>query len=196
MGGDKEFCRKLDSCFFTNEKTTGRNQADVTGLIGQYCHGNEPSQHTAYLYAYSGQAYKTQQLVRQILTTLYSPKPDGICGNDDVGQMSAWYVMSSMGFYPVCPVDNQYVVASPLFEKITIHLENGKNFVIEAPNAEKTPYVQAIKLNNKQHNKYKQPSKRHIHYTNQQPNTKSNHIKKIGTKHIVPIFFIHHKSNA
>lgn len=153
MGGDKEFCRKLDSCFFTNEKTTGRNQADVTGLIGQYCHGNEPSQHTAYLYAYAGQAYKTQQLVRQILTTLYSPKPDGICGNDDVGQMSAWYVMSSMGFYPVCPVDNQYVVASPLFEKITIHLENGKNFVIEAPNAEKTPYVQAIKLNNKQHNK-------------------------------------------
>ncbi|MEE1253293.1 MAG: GH92 family glycosyl hydrolase [Bacteroidales bacterium] len=153
MGGDKEFCRKLDSCFFTNEKTTGRNQADVTGLIGQYCHGNEPSQHTAYLYAYSGQAYKTQQLVRQILTTLYSPKPDGICGNDDVGQMSAWYVMSAMGFYPVCPVDNQYVVASPLFEKITIHLENGKNFVIEAPNAEKTPYVKEIKLNGKDYNK-------------------------------------------
>lgn len=153
MGGDKEFCKKLDSCFFTNEKTTGRNQADVTGLIGQYCHGNEPSQHTAYLYAYSGQAYKTQQLVRQILTTLYSSKPDGICGNDDVGQMSAWYVMSAMGFYPVCPVDNQYVVASPLFEKITIHLENGKDIVIEAPNAEKTPYVKAIKLNGQDYNK-------------------------------------------
>ncbi len=153
MGGDNEFCRKLDSCFFTNEKTTGRNQADVTGLIGQYCHGNEPSQHTAYLYAYSGQAYKTQELVRQILTTLYSTKPEGICGNDDAGQMSAWYVMSAMGFYPVCPVDNQYVVASPLFEKITIHLENGKDFVIEAPNAEKTPYVKAIKLNGKEHNK-------------------------------------------
>lgn len=153
MGGDKEFCRKLDSCFFTSDKTTGRNQADVTGLIGQYCHGNEPSQHTAYLYAYSGQAYKTQQLVRQILTTLYTDKPDGICGNDDVGQMSAWYVMSAMGFYPVCPVDNQYVVASPLFEKISINLENDKKFVIEAPNAEKTPYVKAIKLNNKQYDK-------------------------------------------
>ncbi|MEE1019958.1 MAG: glycoside hydrolase family 92 protein, partial [Bacteroidales bacterium] len=84
---------------------------------------------------------------------LYTDKPDGICGNDDVGQMSAWYVMSAMGFYPVCPVDNQYVVASPLFEKISINLENGKKFVIEAPNAEKTPYVKAIKLNNKQHNK-------------------------------------------
>lgn len=153
MGGDDEFCRKLDSCFFTNEKTTGRNQADVTGLIGQYCHGNEPSQHTAYLYAYSGQAYKTQELVRQILTTLYTAKPDGICGNDDAGQMSAWYVMSAMGFYPVCPVDNQYVVASPLFEKITIHLENGKDIVIEAPNAEKTPYVKNIKLNDKDYNK-------------------------------------------
>ena len=153
MGGDVEFCKKLDSCFFTSEKTTGRNQADVTGLIGQYCHGNEPSQHTAYLYAYSGQAYKTQELVRQILTTLYSSKPEGICGNDDVGQMSAWYVMSAMGFYPVCPVDNQYVVASPLFEKITIHLENGKDFVIEAKNAEKTPYVKAIKLNDQDYNK-------------------------------------------
>jgi predicted alpha-1,2-mannosidase len=153
MGGDVEFCKKLDSCFFTSEKTTGRNQADVTGLIGQYCHGNEPSQHTAYLYAYSGQAYKTQELVRQILTTLYSSKPEGICGNDDVGQMSAWYVMSAMGFYPVCPVDNQYVVTSPLFEKITIHLENGKDFVIEAKNAEKTPYVKAIKLNGQDYNK-------------------------------------------
>jgi hypothetical protein len=153
MGGDVEFCKKLDSCFFTSEKTTGRNQADVTGLIGQYCHGNEPSQHTAYLYAYAGQAYKTQELVRQILTTLYSAKPDGICGNDDVGQMSAWYVMSAMGFYPVCPVDNQYVIASPLFEKISINLENGKKFVIEAPNAEKTPYVKEIKLNGKDYNK-------------------------------------------
>jgi predicted alpha-1,2-mannosidase len=153
MGGDDKFCEKLDSCFFTSEKTTGRNQADVTGLIGQYCHGNEPSQHTAYLYAYAGQAYKTQELVRQILTTLYSAKPDGICGNDDVGQMSAWYVMSAMGFYPVCPVDNQYVIASPLFEKISINLENGKKFVIEAPNAEKTPYVKEIKLNGKDYNK-------------------------------------------
>ena len=153
MGGDAKFCEKLDSCFFTNEKTTGRDQADVTGLIGQYCHGNEPSQHTAYLYAYAGQAYKTQELVRQILTTLYTSKPDGICGNDDVGQMSAWYVMSAMGFYPVCPVDNQYVFASPLFEKITMHLENGKDLIIEAPNAENTPYVKAIKLNGKDYNK-------------------------------------------
>ncbi len=153
MGGDAKFCEKLDSCFFTSEKTTGRDQADVTGLIGQYCHGNEPSQHTAYLYAYAGEAYKTQELVRQILTTLYTAKPDGICGNDDVGQMSAWYVMSAMGFYPVCPVDNQYVVASPLFEKIVMHLENGQDLVIEAPNAENTPYVKGLKLNGKDYNK-------------------------------------------
>lgn len=153
MGGDKDFAKKLDQCFSSKEKTTGRNQADVTGLIGQYAHGNEPSQHTAYLYNYVGQAYKTQKLVRQILTTLYSDKPDGVCGNDDCGQMAAWYVMSALGVYPVNPVASEYVIGSPLFDKATIHLPNGKNFVINSKQGENTFYVKGLKLNNKKYNK-------------------------------------------
>ena len=139
MGGDEAFCTKLDSCFFTDSKTSGRVQADVTGLIGQYCHGNEPSQHTAYLYAYAGKAYRTQELVRRILTELYSNRPDGICGNDDAGQMSAWFVMSAMGFYP--------------FDKVTINLENGKKFEIIAQGAEQNAYVRSLKLNGKEYDK-------------------------------------------
>ena len=153
MGGDETFCTKLDSCFFTDSKTSGRVQADVTGLIGQYCHGNEPSQHTAYLYAYAGKAYRTQELVRRILTELYSNRPDGICGNDDAGQMSAWFVMSAMGFYPVCPASNQYVIGAPLFDKVTINLENGKKFEIIAQGAEQNAYVRSLKLNGKEYDK-------------------------------------------
>lgn len=153
MGGDEKFAKKLDQCFFSKEKTTGRQQADVTGLIGQYAHGNEPSQHTAYLYNYIGQPYKTQKLVRQILTTLYSDKPDGVCGNDDCGQMAAWYVMSSLGFYPVSPVSGEYIIGSPLFDKATIHLQNGKDFVITSKQGKNTPYVKALKLNNQDYAK-------------------------------------------
>lgn len=153
MGGENEFCKKLDQCFNSKEKTTGREQADVTGLIGQYAHGNEPSQHMAYLYCYGGQAYKTQKLVRQILTTLYKDNPKGICGNDDCGQMSAWFVMSSLGFYPVCPVSNEYVVGSPLFDKVTINLENGKKFIINSKQGKNTPYVQSLSLNGKKYDK-------------------------------------------
>lgn len=153
MGGEKAFNAKLDECFNSTEATTGRNQADVTGLIGQYAHGNEPSQHTAYLYAYSGEAYKTQKLVRQILNTLYSDKPDGVCGNDDCGQMAAWYIMSAMGFYPVSPVSGEYVIGSPLFDKVTINLENGKKFIINSKQGNNTPYVQSLKLNGKNYTK-------------------------------------------
>lgn len=153
MGGDEKFARKLDQCFFSKEKTTGRQQADVTGLIGQYAHGNEPSQHTAYLYNYVGQPYKAQKLVRQILTTLYSDKADGVCGNDDCGQMAAWYVMSSLGIYPVSPVSGEYIIGSPLFDKATIHLQNGKDFVINSKQGKNTPYVKALKLNNQDYAK-------------------------------------------
>ena len=153
MGGDKKFIKKLDECFFSESKTTGRQQADVTGLIGQYAHGNEPSQHMAYLYNYAGQAYKTQKLVRQILNTLYSDKPDGVCGNDDCGQMAAWYVMSALGFYPVNPVSGEYIIGAPLFDKATINLPNGKQFVIIGKQGKNTPYVNNIKLNGKEYKK-------------------------------------------
>lgn len=151
MGGDKVMANFLDTCFNSKEKTTGRNQADVTGLIGQYAQGNEPSHHVAYLFDYVGQAWKTQETVHKILTTLFTDKPDGICGNDDCGQMSAWYIMSALGFYPVCPSSNEYAIGSPLFTKATLHLENGKSFVINAPQHE--TYIQSLKLNGKDYNK-------------------------------------------
>ncbi|MDR0890968.1 MAG: GH92 family glycosyl hydrolase [Endomicrobium sp.] len=153
MGGDEIFCKYLDSCFSSKEPTTGRKQADVTGLIGQYSHGNEPSHHIAYLYTYAGESYKTQELVRKILNTLYSDKPDGLCGNEDCGQMSAWYVFSALGFYPVCPGSNEYIIGSPLFDKAVIHLENGKDFTINSPQDDKSPYIDKIKLNGKNYKK-------------------------------------------
>ncbi|MGP1515467.1 MAG: GH92 family glycosyl hydrolase [Bacteroidales bacterium] len=153
MGGSEAFEKKLDECFNSQESTTGRNQADVTGLIGQYAHGNEPSQHTAYLYNYIGKPYKTQKLIRQILTTLYSDQPDGVCGNDDCGQMAAWYVMSAMGLYSISPVSCQYVIGSPLFDKVTIHLPNGKKFIISSKQGKNTPYVKSLRLNDKEYTK-------------------------------------------
>lgn len=155
MGGELEFCKKLDKLFSKSATPNGRNQADVTGLIGGYAHGNEPSQHSAYLYTYAGQPHKTQKYVRQILTTLYDDTPAGICGNDDAGQMSAWYVMSSMGIYPVSPVDKDYIITTPLFEKSVIHLENGKTFTIIAPEADKKKYISKIYLNEKEINDYR-----------------------------------------
>ncbi len=103
MGGREEFARKLDALFAADSRTTGREQADITGLIGQYAHGNEPSHHMAYLYNYAGQPWKTQARVRQIMDEFYTPTPDGLIGNEDCGQMSAWYVLSAAGFYPVTP---------------------------------------------------------------------------------------------
>lgn len=132
MGGEKKFARKLDQLFTADSKTTGREQADITGLIGQYAHGNEPSHHMAYLYNYAGQPWKTQQRVRQILDQFYSPTPDGLIGNEDCGQMSAWYVLSAAGFYSVTPGQPIYAVGTPLFPELRFNLENGKTFVIKA----------------------------------------------------------------
>ena len=131
LGGDAIAIRFLDTLFYSNRNLTGRNQADITGLIGLYAHGNEPSHHTAFLYTYFGQPEKTNSLVHHILNTFYNDKADGLCGNEDCGQMSAWYVMSAMGFYPVCPGSGEYVTVEPLFDKVTIHLENGTSLVID-----------------------------------------------------------------
>lgn len=148
QGGATNFEKKLDELFTTTESVSGRNQADVTGLIGQYAHGNEPSHHIAYLYNYIGKPEKTQQRIRQILREMYRNKPDGLSGNEDCGQMSAWYIMSSLGLYSVCPGSDQLVIGSPLFKKATIHLENGKTFIISAPNnSEVNTYIQSATLN-------------------------------------------------
>ena len=103
MGGAAAYAAKLDSLFRAPRETTGRDQADITGLIGQYAHGNEPSHHMAYLHAFAGQPWKTQQRVREILDTMYAARPDGLIGNEDCGQMSAWYVLGALGFYSDCP---------------------------------------------------------------------------------------------
>ncbi len=132
LGGETAAEKFLDSLFYGSSAMTGRDQSDITGLIGQYAHGNEPSHHAAYLYAYLGKHYKTAELVRRICKTLYYNSPDGLCGNEDCGQMSAWFVMSALGFYPVCPGSGQYVVGSPLFDKATIHLNNGNDIIINA----------------------------------------------------------------
>ncbi|HOZ88435.1 MAG TPA: glycoside hydrolase family 92 protein, partial [Bacteroidia bacterium] len=129
-GGKINFEKKLDELFTTSEKTRGRDQADVTGLIGQYAHGNEPSHHMAYLYNYVGAPHKTVKRVQQIRNDFYKNRPDGLIGNEDCGQMSAWYVFSAMGLYPVCPASEEYALGLPLFKSIKINLDNGKTFLI------------------------------------------------------------------
>lgn len=146
-GGAERFAEKLDALFTAASQTTGRDQADITGMIGQYAHGNEPSHHMAYLYAFAGQPWKTQAMVRRIIETQYGSGPEGLSGNEDCGQMSAWLVFSALGFYPVTPGSTDYVLASPLFERATIHLENGRTFTISARGLSRGPYVQAVGLN-------------------------------------------------
>jgi predicted alpha-1,2-mannosidase len=149
MGGDKAFAAKLDELFTTDSKLTGHFQSDITGLIGQYAHGNEPSHHAAYLSNFAGEPWKTQQRVYETLTTLYTSKPDGLSGNEDCGQMSAWYVLSAMGFYSVTPGDDKFIIGTPLFETVTI-TEEGKPFTVKANNlSQKNYYIQSAKLNGK-----------------------------------------------
>jgi hypothetical protein len=148
MGGDPKFSQWLDVLFSLD------TDKDKRGKIGQYWHGNEPSHHLAYLYNYVGETWKTQNLVDQILNNLYSSAPDGIAGNDDCGQISAWYILSSLGFYPVSPGQTFYTIGSPLFEKATIHLESGKNFVIRAKHRSKgNKYIQSAILNGNSYSK-------------------------------------------
>jgi predicted alpha-1,2-mannosidase len=147
-GGNEAFCKKLDALFSESSSTTGRDQADITGLIGQYAHGNEPSHHMAYLYALAGKPWKTQELVRRILDSLYTTSPDGLSGNEDCGQMSAWYVMSAMGLYPVCPGEPHYIFGTPIFPSVVIRQENGRNFNINARGVSKANrYVSSSWIN-------------------------------------------------
>lgn len=152
LGGKQGLEAQLDKLFTANQETSGRNQADITGLIGQYAHGNEPSHHMAYLYNFVNKPHKTQEKIRQILTELYTNAPDGISGNEDCGQMSAWYIFSSLGFYPVTPASNEYIIGSPLFEKATINLEDGKTFTVASENlSDENKYIKAVYLNGKKH---------------------------------------------
>ena len=151
FGGEEAFLNKLDSVFTVELKTT---QADVTGLIGQYAHGNEPSHHVTYLYTLAGRPERTQELVRQIFDTQYRPEPDGLCGNDDCGQMSAWYMFSAMGFYPVDPVSGNYVFGAPQMPQITLKLANGNTFTVIAEGiSEENKYVESITLNGEPYTK-------------------------------------------
>jgi predicted alpha-1,2-mannosidase len=154
MGGDSLYEKKLDEMFTTQVGLSGREQADITGLIGQYAHGNEPSHHMAYLYNYVGRPYKTQKLVREIMENLYGSDPGGLCGNEDCGQMSAWFVMSAMGLYPVTPGSGNYAIGSPLFNEIKIEQENGREFIIRAKNNNSANiYIQSAKRNQESYNR-------------------------------------------
>ncbi|TAJ15231.1 glycoside hydrolase family 92 protein [Marinilabiliaceae bacterium JC017] len=147
-GGDEAFVEKIDELFSLEPVRTNEHALDITGLIGQYAQGNEPSHHVAYLYNYVGAPWKTQKKVTLIRDSLYKSGPDGLCGNEDCGQMSSWYIFSAMGFYPVNPGDGQYIIGSPAFDKVIIQLQNGNTFTIEAPGAaSKNNYITAATLN-------------------------------------------------
>lgn len=147
IGGDAAFEAKLDALFTAPSTLPDNAPPDISGLVGQYAHGNEPDQHAAYLYAYAGAPWKTQAMVRRLCTEMYRNDPDGIIGNDDCGQMSAWFVFSALGFYPVDPVEAAYVFGSPLFERAQVRIGSG-TLVIEAPgNRADTPYIAAVTWN-------------------------------------------------
>ncbi len=149
IGGKNNLEKKLDALFTENSKTTGRDQSDITGLIGQYAHGNEPSHHIAYLYNYTNHPSKTQFYTNKIMKEFYKNEPDGLIGNEDCGQMSAWYVLSALGFYPVTPGDNTYMIGSPQFSEATIHLENRGQFIVSAPEVSNDNiYIKSASLNN------------------------------------------------
>ncbi len=153
-GGNEAFGRALDDLFAASSQTKGRDQVDITGLIGQYAHGNEPSHHISYLYNYIGQAWKTQEKVRDILSSQYQNAPDGVSGNEDCGQMSAWYIFSALGFYPALPGSTQYLIGSPAVQEAKVNLENGKHFEITtANNSSRNKYIQSITLNGKAYDK-------------------------------------------
>ncbi|MBB4802187.1 putative alpha-1,2-mannosidase [Flavobacterium nitrogenifigens] len=154
-GGNDIFTKRLEQLFTESSEITGNNvSADISGLIGQYAHGNEPSHHIAYMFNHAGQPWRTQYWVRHILDTQYNTTANGLSGNEDCGQMSAWYVFSSMGLYPMNPASGEYEIGSPIFEKSTLNLPNGKTFVIEAENvSEKNFYIQSATLNGEVFNK-------------------------------------------
>lgn len=151
MGGEEAFAGKLDSLFTVSSELEGETvSADISGLIGQYAHGNEPSHHIIHLYNYVNRPWRTQELVDSVLHSQYRNAPDGLSGNEDCGQMSAWYILNAMGFYQVCPGEPVYSIGRPLFEEVTVHLPGQKDFVIRTKNNSKeNKYVQSILLNGK-----------------------------------------------
>jgi predicted alpha-1,2-mannosidase len=156
-GGSERFISKLDT-LFTMSSEVQSTVSDVTGMIGQYSHGNEPDHHVIYLYDYAGVPWKTQAMVRNVMDSLYTTGPAGLCGNEDMGQMSAWYVFSAMGFYPVTPGQTIYAIGSPVFSKVTIHLDrayfNAERFTMEVKdNSKENKYIQSVLLNGKPLNK-------------------------------------------
>jgi predicted alpha-1,2-mannosidase len=157
MGGDKMFIANMDRLFSTDlPEEAYADTEDVTkeGLIGGYVHGNEPSHHIPYLYVWTSQPWKTQHWVREILNRMYKNNIDGLCGNDDCGQMSAWYVFSALGFYPVCPGTDQYVLGAPYLPYVKVTLPHGKTLEVKAPKVSDTNrYVKSVKFNGKVYDK-------------------------------------------
>ncbi|MDF4025862.1 GH92 family glycosyl hydrolase [Luteibacter sp. PPL201] len=148
FGGDDAFAAKLDGLFNANSELPPDAPPDIAGMVGQYAHGNEPSHHVAYLYAYAGQHHKTQARVRSLLASMYQDTPEGLIGNEDCGQMSAWYVMSALGFYAVDPVSANYVIGSPLFERVRIDVGQGRTLIVEAlDNGPDHVYIQSVTWN-------------------------------------------------
>ncbi|PWK92042.1 GH92 family glycosyl hydrolase [Fulvimonas soli] len=151
MGGDARFVQKLDAVFDARvDPAHFKNVEDITGLIGWYAHGNEPSHHLAYLYDYAGAAWKTQERLKRIMDSQYAPRPDGLAGNDDLGQMSAWYVFTALGFYPVAPGSDQYAIGRPFLPRAVLHLAGGRTFTVTAaPLDDAHPYVGSVTLDGK-----------------------------------------------
>lgn len=150
FGSDKAFMSKLDSLFFVEGWAGDNASPDMSGMTGQYAHGNEPSHHVIYMYNYAGRPDKAAPLLRKMLNEMYLDQPDGLSGNEDVGQMSAWYILSSVGLYQVDPVDGRFVIGSPLFDKATVNVGGGKTFTVVAKNnSDKNIYVQSARLNGK-----------------------------------------------
>ena len=160
MGGKKTFVQMLDSVFVVppiyDDSYYGFCIHEIKEMqimnMGNYAHGNQPIQHMLYLYNYAGEPWKAQYWIREVMDRMYTAAPDGYCGDEDNGQTSAWYVFSAMGFYPVCPGTDQYVIGTPLFKKMTVTLENGKKIVLNAPDVTKeNRYIKRIKLNGKEY---------------------------------------------
>ena len=149
FGSRETFIREMDRLFTLESDEMQLDVSDVTGLMGQYAHGNEPSHHMAYLYNYVGQPWKTQELTRRLLHEMYAPTPEGIIGNEDCGQMSAWYVFSSLGFYPVCPGSNEFALTAPQFPKAVVRLANGRTLTVTADNPRRSVYIASVTLDGK-----------------------------------------------
>jgi predicted alpha-1,2-mannosidase len=155
FGSNQKFINKLDAMFQAPSAIKGEQAPpDVSGLIGQYAHGNEPSHHIAYMYSFVGEPWKTQKWVRTILDSMYHDQPDGYAGNEDCGQMSAWAVWSMTGFYPANPCGGEYVFGSPVFDEVSVKLPSGKTMKIKTKNnGKKNIYIQSVKLNGKPYTK-------------------------------------------